>query len=129
MRISADQAFSRTVGAPLIPGNEVRLLKDARENYPAWLSAIESAEHSIHFESYIIHEDVQGRRFAEALIAKARAGVKVRLIYDWMGGLFPTSNKFWRALQAQGVGKAHCPKARLQSLHSAACLQLSAPCC
>ncbi|HMV48683.1 MAG TPA: phospholipase D-like domain-containing protein [Blastocatellia bacterium] len=103
MRISADQAFSRTVGAPLIPGNEVRLLKDARENYPAWLSAIESAEHSIHFESYIIHEDVQGRRFAEALIAKARAGVKVRLIYDWMGGLFPTSNKFWRALQAQGV--------------------------
>lgn len=103
MRISADQAFSRTVGAPLIPGNEVRLLKDARENYPAWLAAIESAQHAIHFESYIIHEDAQGRRFADALIAKARAGVRVRLIYDWMGGLFPTSNRFWRELQSQGV--------------------------
>lgn len=102
-RIFAEQAFSRAVGAPLVAGNSLRLLRDARENYPAWLSAIESAEHTIHFESYIIHEDAQGQIFAEALAEKARAGVRVRVIYDWMGGLFPTSNKFWRSLQAAGV--------------------------
>src|SRR5262245_22427562 len=62
-----DQAFGRASGAPLIPDNEVRLLRDASENYPAWLEAIAAARRTIHFESYIIHEDEVGRRFAEAL--------------------------------------------------------------
>src|SRR4051794_5502737 len=86
LRAVADQAFSRAAGAPLIEGNGVKLLKDARENYPAWLAAIGQAKHHIHFESYIIHEDEAGREFADALIAKAREGVRVRLVYDWMGG-------------------------------------------
>src|SRR5689334_8673930 len=91
VRVLADQAFSRAAGAPLIEGNDVRLLKDAKENYPAWLDAIGAAERQIHFESYIIHEDEAGRTFADALIAKAREGVHVRLIYDWMGGFGKTS--------------------------------------
>jgi cardiolipin synthase len=103
IRILADQAFSRTAGAPLIPGNSVRILKDATENYPAWLAAIESAERTIHFESYIIHEDDLGQQFAEALMAKARAGVRVRLIYDWLGAISATSRRFWRNLRQAGV--------------------------
>lgn len=103
VRTLADQAFSRAAGAPLIEGNQVRLLKDARENYPAWLDAIHSARRHIHFESYIIHEDDVGREFAEALIAKAREGVRVRLIYDWMGGLGKTSRRFWNRLRNNGV--------------------------
>ncbi len=99
----ANQAFARTAGAPLISGNCVELLKNAKENYPAWLEAIHSAEQTIHFESYIIHEDEQGQLFAEALMEKARAGVTVRLIYDWVGGLSATSNKFWRAFKHAGV--------------------------
>ena len=55
VRKLANQAFSRAAGAPLVPGNSVRLLKDAKENYPAWLDAIGAAERYIHFESYIIH--------------------------------------------------------------------------
>lgn len=102
-RVLADQAFSRAAGAPLVEGNRVRLLIDARENYPAWLAAIAGARHRVHFESYIIHEDEVGWRFAEALIARARAGVRVRLIYDWMGGLGKASRRFWRALRAGGV--------------------------
>ena len=39
-RVLAEQAFSRATGGPLIAGNGLRLLKDARENYPAWLDAI-----------------------------------------------------------------------------------------
>lgn len=99
----ADQAFSRTAGAPLVEGNHVRLLKDARENYPAWLDAIGAAKHHIHFESYIIHEDNVGHRFADALIDKAREGIRVRLIYDWMGGFGKTSRRFWNRLRAGGV--------------------------
>src|SRR5712691_7491798 len=48
VRTLADQAFSRAAGAPLVHGNAVRLLKDARENYPAWLAAIGDARESIH---------------------------------------------------------------------------------
>jgi cardiolipin synthase len=103
MRHLADQAFSRAAGAPLIAGNSVRLLIDAAENYPAWLDAIAGAQHYIHFESYIIHEDEVGWKFAEALVAKAREGVQVRLIYDWMGGFGKTSRRFWNHLRAGGV--------------------------
>jgi len=99
----ANQAFSRAAGAPLVPGNRVRLLKDAKQNYPAWLDAIAAAERYIHFESYIIHNDRAGEIFAEALIAKAREGVRVRLIYDWMGALGTTSRRFWNRLRRAGV--------------------------
>ena len=103
VRDLANQAFSRSAGAPLIEGNYVRLLIDAKENYPAWLEAIKAAERYIHFESYIIHEDDTGWMFAEALIAKAREGVAVRLVYDWMGGFGKTSRSFWNHLRAGGV--------------------------
>jgi cardiolipin synthase len=103
VRLLADQAFSRAAGAALIEGNHVRLLKDAKENYPAWLHAIRHAKHHIHFESYIIHEDDAGREFADALVAKARESVRVRLIYDWLGGFGKTSRRFWARLRAAGV--------------------------
>jgi len=103
MRTLADQAFSRAAGAALVGGNRIRLLKDAAENYPAWLDAIAHAIRSVHFESYILHDDEVGERFARALIARARDGVRVRLIYDWMGGFGKTSRRFWRALRAGGV--------------------------
>src|SRR5688572_24322725 len=67
-RVLANQAFTRAAGAPLVDGNHIRLLKDARENYPAWLDAIGAARRHVHFESYFIEEDDTGRRFADALI-------------------------------------------------------------
>ena len=96
-------ALSRAAGAPLVGNNHVRLLKDARQNYPAWLGAINTAEHHVHFENYFIYDDDTGREFADAMIAKARAGVRVRLIYDWMGGLGKASRRFWSRLRAGGV--------------------------
>ena len=50
LRGLADQAFSRTAGAPLIPGNTVRVLRDAEENYPAWEEAIRGARSTVHLE-------------------------------------------------------------------------------
>ena len=98
-----EQAFARASGSPLITGNDVRLLKDAGQNYPAWLEAIEAATHTIHFESYIIHDDATGQEFAHALAARARAGVRVRVIYDWLGAVGKTGRRFWRDLRAAGV--------------------------
>jgi cardiolipin synthase A/B len=98
-----DQAFTRAAGASLIGGNRVRLLRDARENYPAWLEAIRSAERSIFFENYMWCEDETGRQFRDALIAKAREGVRVRVIYDWLGSLFRASSRYWHALRHAGI--------------------------
>jgi cardiolipin synthase len=52
---------------------------------------------------YFIEEDASGGEFADALIGKAREGVPVRLVYDWMGGLRRASPRFWNALRAAGV--------------------------
>lgn len=97
------ESFDRITDSKLIGGCDVRLLKDAAENYPAWFEAIENARDRIFFESYIIHDDEQGERFADILIKKAGEGVSVKLIYDWLGGFGKTSRRFWRRLRAGGV--------------------------
>lgn len=97
------EALSRVAGAPLIEGNRIRLLKDAAENYPAWIEAINAAQHWIHFETYIIHEDEAGHHFADLLASKVRDGVRVRLIYDWVGTLGNASRRFWRRLKQSGI--------------------------
>ena len=98
---AADVALGRATGAARIGGNTVRVLRDAAENFPAWLAAIESAEHSIFVEQYIFADDDVGRRFAAVLAAKARSGVSVRVIYDWLGT--PHSGALWRDLRAAGA--------------------------
>jgi len=103
VRQLADQAFSRASGAPLRDGNHVALLKDAAENYPAWLEEIGNARRTILFEMYIIHDDAQGRLMSDALLRKASEGVQVRLLYDWMGGFGNTSFLFWNRLRAGGI--------------------------
>jgi cardiolipin synthase len=98
-----NQAFTRMAGAPARAGNRIDLLQDAAENYPAWLAAIDGARARVHFESYIIHDDAIGRQFADALAAKARSGVAVRVLYDWWGARGLRPNRLWRSLRAAGV--------------------------
>ncbi len=102
LRGLADQTFSRTAGAPLIAGNAVRVLRDARENYPVWEAAIRDARTSIHLEMYIIHDDRVGRRFMDLLAAKAREGVAVRVIYDWFGAGVSRMRGLFRPLELAG---------------------------
>jgi cardiolipin synthase len=101
-RLLAEQALSRAAGAPLIAGNSLRLLRDAAENYPAWLQAIRGATHTIHFENYIIQNDMIGREFMAALTERAQAGIKVRLLYDWLGCFFIHSRALFRPLIEAG---------------------------
>src|SRR5512137_249499 len=94
-RAFAEQVFSRTAGAPLVPGNRVRLLRDATENYPAWLAAIERARRTVQLETYIFADDAVGNRFADALVACARRGVRVRVLHDWFGARGEAGRRFW----------------------------------
>ena len=94
--------FFRSAGAPLVPGNAVRILRDGEGNYPAWIEAIASATRTVHLEMYIVHNDQIGRRFRDLLVERARAGVQVRVLYDWFGALRPSSLRFWAPLVAAG---------------------------
>jgi len=102
LRLLADQAFSRAAGAPLVGGNAVRLLRDAAEHFPAWREAISAGTRSIMFESYIIDHDAVGTGFRDLLVERARAGVAVRVIQDWLGSPGKLSRRFWRPLLAAG---------------------------
>jgi phosphatidylserine/phosphatidylglycerophosphate/cardiolipin synthase-like enzyme len=102
LRSRADQVFRRSAGAPLVGGNHVRVLRDARENYPAWEKAIALARSTIHIDMYIIHHDAVGRRFVELLAARAREGVKVRVLYDWFGCGFGPALGLFKPLEKAG---------------------------
>jgi len=111
----ADQAFSRAAGAPLVMGNRVDLLRDAAQNYPAWHAAIEAATRWVHFEMYIFKNDEAGSALAELLMRKARAGVTVRVLYDWLGAVGKTPGGFWRQMRAAGVDVRCFNRPRLAS--------------
>ena len=107
LRQIAEQMFARAAGAPLVGGNAVRVLRDAGGNYPVWLSAIAAARQSILFENYILADDRTGREFVAAMTERARAGVAVRLIYDWMGALGVGTQRLLQPLIEAG-GKVRC---------------------
>lgn len=110
LRTLAAQAFSRAAGAPLIPGNDVCVLRDGAENYPAWEAAIRQARHTVHLEMYIVHRDAVGHRFLDLLATKAREGVTVRVIYDWFGcGVGPVFGLFELLRQAGGQVRVFNP--------------------
>src|SRR5215472_10801827 len=97
-----DVALARAAGAAPVSGNRIRLLRDGPENFPAWLEAIASTRRYVYFEMYIFRNDGTGRKFLEALAAKAREGVTVRVLHDWLG-CFGVSGKLWRQLREAGV--------------------------
>ena len=97
----AERAFARAAGAPSTEGNDVRLLCDARENFPAWRDALAAAKRYILFESYIVENDPVGRDFAALLADRARAGVRVHVVVDWLGCWRALS--LWRAVRDAGA--------------------------
>ncbi|HEV2622144.1 MAG TPA: phospholipase D-like domain-containing protein [Frateuria sp.] len=101
-RFLAEQALSRAAGAPLIGGNAVGLLIDAQAHYDAWLAAIRGARQRILLENYLISDDAVGRAFLDALVERARAGVQVAVVYDWLGCLGQSGHAFWQPLRRAG---------------------------
>jgi len=79
------RAMSVLLGPPLIDGNRVETLLNGDQIFPSMLQAIEGATQTINFETYIYWSGEVGRRFADALAKRARAGVKVNVLVDWVG--------------------------------------------
>lgn len=97
----AERALARAAGSPALEGNAVRLLRDAAENYPAWKKAIARAQQSILFECYMVEDDAVGREFAALLTERARSGVSVSIIVDWLGSCRALS--LWREAREAGA--------------------------
>ena len=88
--------------APITGNNQIHVLTNAQEAYPAMLNAIEQAKLHIHFEFYTIRNDRIGIVFLEALLRKAKEGVNVRVIYDGVGS-YMLSSEYVRKLKAAGA--------------------------
>lgn len=87
----ADAQFRRELGVllgpPVIGGNEVVALNNGDEIFPAMLESIRAAKKTINFETYIYWSGDVGVEFSDALAERAREGVDVNVVIDWVGGL------------------------------------------
>jgi cardiolipin synthase len=92
----------KATGQTFRPGNQFTILQNGDEIFPAMLTAIGAAEHSIEFLSYVFWRSSIATRLADALCERARAGVKVRLLVDALGGASINSRTIWQ-LERAGV--------------------------
>lgn len=79
------RAFAGAAGQPVLGGNDVNLLQNGIEIFPALFEAIAAARDSIHFSTFIYESGHVPRRFADAVSAAARRGVEVRIVLDSRG--------------------------------------------
>lgn len=95
--------ISRLVRAAAQPVEDVVVLRDGREAFPAMLKLISGARESVNFENFIFAGDGTGKRFAAALGAATRRGVAVRVLYDPVGTMMVRGGSIARVLAAEGV--------------------------
>ena len=82
--------------------NKIDVLADGESTFSAMFEAIKNAKNHIHIEFFIFEDDRISNFLRELLIEKAKAGVRVRMIYDYLGS-FDLSQKYLRTLKEAGV--------------------------
>lgn len=87
---------------PFLAGNKCELLIDGEATFDSILDGIARAEHTILFQFFIIREDEVGRKVAEALLERAKAGVAVYCLYDDLGSR-KLSHAYVNRLRAAGI--------------------------
>lgn len=101
-----DPQFRRSLGVllgpPILEGNKVEALINGDQIFPAMLAAIREAKETITFETYIYWSESIGNEFSQALSERARAGVKVHLMLDFMGSM-KMDNKLVDEMKKAGV--------------------------
>ncbi len=101
----ATSALVGLAGTPFVTGNRVRLLVNGHATFEAIFAAIAQAEHYVIVQFFIVADDALGRRLADALIARAQAGVKVYFLFDGIGSHdLPTA--YINRLRSHGI-EAH----------------------
>ncbi len=97
--------------------NEVKIHTDGYSFFHALLKEIASAKDHIHMDMYIFEDDALGNLVRDALVAKAREGVEVRLIYDDVG-CWNVSNRFFERMREEGIEVAPFLPVRFPSFTS-----------
>ncbi len=95
-------AIQKLSGMDLTRGNQVELLIDGPATFDSILAGIAQARHYVLVQFYMIHDDGLGRRLQQALIERARGGVRVYLLYDEVGSNGLTE-AYLEELRAAGV--------------------------
>ena len=90
------------LGPAIVSGNRIQALQNGDQIFPAMLEAIAAAQRTITFETYIYWSGQIGEQFARALIDRARAGVRVHVMLDWVG-CDKMSHELVAEMQADGV--------------------------
>jgi cardiolipin synthase len=80
-----ERVLGSLLGPPIVDGNRIEGLQNGDQIFPAMLDAIQGAEHSICFETYIYWQGEIAEQIAGALAARSRAGVAVHVLLDWLG--------------------------------------------
>lgn len=88
--------------AVLTQDNAIRIFDDGHEKFDQLIKDIEHAKEHIHIQYYIFRLDNLGKRIVDALLVKAKQGVKVRILYDEMGSRGVKKHHFKELLQAGG---------------------------
>ncbi|MBC7778886.1 MAG: cardiolipin synthase B [Proteobacteria bacterium] len=81
------RSLSALLGPQIVEGNKVETLLNGDQIFPSMLAAIRAAKSTITFETYIYWSGSIGREFVDALEERARAGVRVHVLLDWVGSL------------------------------------------
>ena len=89
--------------AMLYPDNRVEVYNCGSDMFDSLLSDIAKAKKYISVQFYIIANDSLGHRFADALIERARQGVKIRVIYDYVGSFGDKSLSLFNRMRAEGI--------------------------
>ena len=82
--------------------NKVDIMTDGYAFFPELLKDIGTATHHIHIDMYIMEDDALGNLIADALIDKAREGIKVRIIYDDVG-CWRVRHRFFERMREEGI--------------------------
>jgi cardiolipin synthase len=94
--------FRRGAVSAMLPDNRATLLPDGGDFFTSLIDMINRSESLLLLEFYIVRSDQAGIIFAEALAAAVRRGVRVLLIYDYIGS-FDTPSDYFRRLRQVGV--------------------------
>ncbi|GKS89069.1 phospholipase D-like domain-containing protein [Acidovorax sp. SUPP2539] len=97
-----ERAMGSLLGPGITSGNEVVELLNGDQIFPPMLAAIRAAQKSVTFETYIYWSGDIGKQFADALSERARAGVKVHVLLDWVGSS-KMDESYFTEMKAAGV--------------------------
>ena len=97
-----ERALGSLLGPGIVGGNAVTELLNGDQIFPPMLAAIKSAQKSVTFETYIYWSGDIGKQFADALSERARAGVPVHVLLDWVGSA-KMEESYLAEMKAAGV--------------------------